>query len=77
MIVNCDSFFCVNISRKSELRGPIDKMCDVIYKNFLGLMLKPNKPRESALAGHLPEKQRYLRSFIAGSCAFKNKIIVS
>ena len=40
-------------------------------------MMKPNKPRESALAGHLPEKQRYLRSFIAGKCVFKNKMIVS
>ena len=40
-------------------------------------MLKPNKPRESALAGHLLEKQRYRRPFIAGKCAFKNKMIVS
>ena len=40
-------------------------------------MLKPNKPRESALVGHVPDKKRYLRSFIAGKCAFKNKMIVS
>ena len=39
-------------------------------------MLKPNKPRVSALAGHL-EKQRYRRSFIAGKYTFKNKMIVS
>ena len=40
-------------------------------------MLKPNKPRVSALAGHLLEKQRYRRSFIAGKYIFKNKMIVS
>ena len=40
-------------------------------------MLKSNKPRVSALAGHLLEKQLYRRSFIAGKCAFKSKMIVS
>ena len=40
-------------------------------------MLKPNKPRVSALAGHLPEKQRYLWSCFAGKSAFKNIMIVS
>ena len=40
-------------------------------------MLKPNKLRVSPLAGHYLEKQRYLRSFIAGKCAFKHKMIVS
>ena len=40
-------------------------------------MLKPNKPRVSSLAGHLPEKQRYLWSFFAGKSVLKNKMIVS
>ena len=47
-----------------------------LCKNFLGVMLKPNKPRVSALVGHLPEK-RYLWSFYAGKSVFKNKMIVS
>ena len=36
-------------------------------------MLKPNKPRVSALVGHLPEKQLYFGPFMQASLYSKIK----